>query len=221
MVGRSIECPKCKARLKSDYLFCNQCGYRFLPGTGAGRTDDPVKTLAPRIVLDRKQVKPRRREDHAGPLPRRTAVLSLLALMAIVPMTPWLNVFDGTLTVPAYAHDLMFGSYLTPLALVGSVLVLSDHIVPDLRVRRGSLSIIGAVAFAIVLHDYLEALRVQMDSYSSIIVVEPGPGLYLAFAICIALPIVALLPASHKSVRPGVTYAVRPDSPGSDPRAPL
>jgi len=178
-----------------------------------------AKDLPPRIVLERERVKARRNEDSAGPLPRRTALLALLTLMAVVPMTPWLSVFDGVLTIPAYSNDHMFGGYLTLLALVGAALVLSDHIVKGLRARRNVLAGLGIAAFVIVLHDYLKALQVQMDTCSSIVVLEPGSGLYMAFAISIALTAVALMPAFAplKSVRPNVTYAVRPGSPGSGP----
>lgn len=219
MVGKSKECPKCKARLRSNYVFCNQCGHRFLPGDGTGRNDKVKKEGTPHIVLDRKQIKAKCREDDTGPLPRRTALIVLLTLMAVVPMTPWLSVFDGVLTVPAYSYDYLFGGFLTLLALVGAVIVLSDHIVKGLRARRYILAGLGIAAFVIVLHDYLETVQVQMDTYSSIVVLEPGFGLYLAFVVSIALTAVALMPASAslRSVRPNVTYAVRPGSPGSGP----
>lgn len=206
--------------MKSDFQFCNICGHRKQPaGVVSTETERNALRIAPRAL----NTSTRRSEMSEGHLAHGTAISVLLSLLAIVPLTPWLSVFDGVLTVQAGNSDYMYGSYLTLLAVIGASVLLWDRLVHSLKVKKTILVGLGAGAFGITLHDYLEALRVRAETYSTLTVMEPGIGLYLAFAISLALIVVALLPSvtGMTNVRSRVTYAVRPDSPGSGPRAPL
>ncbi len=152
-------------------------------------------------------------------MPRRNLLTSLLALLAMVPFTPWMSTFDGALCFYAAASDAFYGQYILFLALTGLLLAYSERFIPDISVRRIGLAGTGFGALCIIIIDYLQVLEVQNDPMSSWNMTGPGLGMYLGAAIGVALIITALLPCREgvKTLRPSTVRVLRPGSPGSGP----
>lgn len=217
MVG-TMRCPECGAMLKNDYQFCNLCGHRFIGGGEAkGPRSKSVARKPPRIV--EREPAPAPGPSDRRPLPRRTLTITLLTMLAMSPLTPWVGTLDGIIGVQSLGMEALMGRYIALLAMAGMALVLYDRMVPDLRLRRFALAGVGAGAVALTSMDMMEvhSLRIT-DEYFSFLGPSIGLGMYLTLAVGLVL-IFASLPVrgSAGDRTTPVIAPIRPGSRGSGP----
>jgi hypothetical protein len=216
MVGKLVKCPDCGTRLKSDYQFCNVCGYRLSDERQVCLRPVPKK-VAPSTSSSK--ILKKSKKNEAKPISRKNLVTSLLALMALVPFTPWISVFEGAFCFYASKSEVLYGQYITYLALAGLLIAYSERFIPNLIIRRMGLAGIGFGALGIIVSDFLQIMDVLNDPMVPWALAEPGLGMYMGAAFSIGLIISTLLPEKERSrsARSSAVQVLRPGSPGSGP----
>lgn len=159
----------------------------------------------------------RRKDKEGGNIPRKNLVTSLLALLALVPFTPWISAFDGAFCFYAGMSKVLYGQYITYLALIGLFITHSERFIPNPLIRRMGLAGIGFGALSIIVSDLVQIMEVLNDPMVPL--AEPGLGMYMGAVFSIALIVSTLLPRKERSgsARPSAVRVLRPGSPGSGP----
>ncbi|TFG55935.1 MAG: hypothetical protein E4H30_05905 [Methanomassiliicoccus sp.] len=210
------KCPKCGARLKSDYLFCNLCGYRF-----PERRDETIRSAsgnnitAPKIIVDAPRHAPRSFHCQKGPLQHKMVLCFLLTVCAMSPFISWLGVLQSTIGFPAFYSDKFYGQYISLLAIIGMVVVLSERLITDHMQKRIALLLVGMGSIGLAGIDMIFIMNTP-DTSLGFMLIMPGVGIYLAIIIGVAIVILALLPHGTEAgtSRTNVGHLVRPGSQG-------
>lgn len=211
-----MKCPRCGARLKRDYKFCNKCGHvlsegkviKSTPVTGGSR---------PRIVAE-PSPRPKVGMHRSNLLQRKNALYVLLTVMAMAPLSIWVEVEGTGVGILATSSEGYYGQYLTLLSALGMMVVLMDGKIDDGRTKKMAMIGVGAASMAVTALDMAKVWVMDKELYS-LLHVQAGIGMYMAMTASVLLVLAVVLPIGVGKARScsKATYVIRPGSPGSNP----
>ncbi len=232
MVGGKVVCKGCGAPLRKDWEYCNSCGLRaaegragvagkrpgaprILPSGEGGAPTGPVSSSAP--ALPPQERTPRADvKGEKGALPRRELLIALVAMLTMVPLSPWVTTFGGLIGCCALESSALSGRYIALLGIGGLAVLFSERLVPALAMRRAALLGVGAGAVGLTAMDIVDIIGYNADAFSSLEMAAPGLGMYIAIALGAGVIVAVLVPARHGSPSSRRAHApVRRGSPGS------
>jgi len=213
MVGKGSLCQACGAPIRKDYEYCNVCGKRA-SGLAARRT---VSVSHPKVLPAQKAKRMDRQKTTDNAIPRRELVIALLAMTCMAPFCTWLSSLGGLIGISAAFNEAFYGRYVVLLAAVGLLIIMAGDLVPAKISRKAIIAGVGVGTLALTALDYVEIMRYNLSPESFLIRAIPGIGMYMAFALGIALTLAILVPKRKRAPFTTERPVLRPGSRGSGP----
>ncbi len=216
MVGKMRSCQGCGAPMRKDYEYCNVCGRKTcappkVHTTGAASPPKVLPAPVPRSM------------GGAGKqeslVPRRELVIALLSMTIMAPFCTWLSSLGGLIGICAAFNEAFYGRYVVLLAAVGLLTVMGGNLLPASIPRKAIMAGVGIGTVALTALDYAEIVRYNLTSSPLMLQVVPGIGMYMAFALGIAISLAVLVPKRRRVPFASERPVLRPGSPGSGPSA--